>query len=88
VEYAADEKQRETNKKPVVKEIYDEIVFWEPAEAFYNRVKHTRTKKAPGVPDQLLPVYREQHELSQLLTARNRIARERASMVEFEGQGL
>ena len=85
----ADEKQRESNKKPVVKEVYDEIVFWEPCEDFYNRVKATRAKKCPGTPDDLFPKYREQNETAMLLAARQKLAQERANMVEaLEGQGF
>jgi hypothetical protein len=84
----ADEKQKD-RKRPVVNEVYDEIVFWEPADEFYNRVKHTRVKKLADSVDPLLPVYWEQQELNQLLAARNHIAQQRASMLDMlEGQGL
>lgn len=73
----------------MVKEVYDEIIFWEPTDAFYERVKHTRVKKATENPSPLLPVYREQQELQHLLSARTNVAQERASMVELlDTQGL
>ena len=72
-----------------MRETYDEIVFWEPAEAFYQRVQSTRAKKVAGEPDLLLPRYQEQQEVNSLLAARNRIAQERANMIErLEAQGL
>lgn len=83
-----DEKQKD-KKRPVVKEVYDEVIFWEPADEFYNRVKHTRVKKAVDTIEPLLPVYREQQELNHLLAARNYIAQQRANMVDqLEAQGL
>jgi hypothetical protein len=90
--HADDKQQQPAAKKyadkPVVRETYDEIVFWEPAEEFYNRVKHTRPKKAPGEQDPLMPVYREQQEANALLASRNRVAQERADMSAALDQGL
>ena len=64
-------------------------MFWETCDDFYTRVKSTRAKKAPGQPDDLFPKYREQNETNVLLAARQKIAQERANMVELlEGQGL
>jgi hypothetical protein len=69
-------------RKPVIRDTYDELVFWEPTDAFYTRVKDKlRTKGAPvhssiEVP---LPQYKEQVELNALLAARNRVAQERAN---------
>ena len=88
----AEDKLRDNSKKaerPVVRETYDEIVFWEPTEDFYNRVKQARSKKAPGEADQLMPRYSESTEVNALLAARNRIAQERADMNDMlEAQGL
>lgn len=34
-------------KKPVVAEQYEELVFWEPTEPFFNRVAQTQRRPAP-----------------------------------------
>lgn len=72
-----------------MRETYDELVFWEPTEAFYNRVTQTAPRQAPGEADKLFPVYDEKRELQSLHTARMRVAEERAAMQELlERQGL
>lgn len=35
-------------KKPHLYEVYEEVVFWEPTEAFYERVKAHQAAPAPG----------------------------------------
>ena len=85
---AEEAKLKDPKKRPVVKEVYDEIIFWEPTDAFYERVKHTRVKKVTEQPNPLLPVYREQQELQHLLSARTIVAQERASMEQLGAQGL
>jgi hypothetical protein len=42
-------------KKPVVHEVYDEVVFWEPTEALHQRVAGHQARPAP--PSQLAPFY-------------------------------
>ncbi|GAB4815007.1 hypothetical protein N2152v2_002053 [Parachlorella kessleri] len=42
-----DETGASNPKKPVVAETYEELVVWEPAEAFYNRVMATPPRAAP-----------------------------------------
>jgi hypothetical protein len=65
-----------------VNESYDEFVFWEPTEEFYNRVKASPTKgKMIEPPDTGLPVYNEQNELNNLLAARHRVAEEKARVL-------
>lgn len=69
-------------RKPVIRDTYDELVFWEPADAFYTRVKDQLRAKIAPVSTSIevaLPQYKEQVELNALLAARNRIAQERAN---------
>jgi hypothetical protein len=66
----------------VVSETYDELVFWEPTEVFYNRIKSVATNNKTDFRDLGgLPEYDEQAELNALLAARNRVADERASLL-------
>lgn len=77
------------SKKPVVRETHDEIVFWEPTEEFYARVKAVQPRAAPPSTEpeleRHLPKYSEQNDLAQLLNARNKIAEQRARhMSQFD----
>lgn len=71
-------------KKPVIREEYDELVFFQPAEAFHGRVSAVPPAPAAlsreiGLEAQL-PKYHEETELNQLLVARTRIAEQRARL--------
>lgn len=70
------------SKKPVVRETHDEIVFWEPTEEFFTRVKSVHPTPAPPSAEpeleRHLPKYSEQNDLAMLLNARNKIAEQRA----------
>jgi hypothetical protein len=74
---AADERQ---SGRKVVNETYDEMVFWEPTEEFYSRIKSHRAKGTVEPPDIGLPVYNEQAELNNLLSSRHKIAEEKAKI--------
>jgi len=66
-----------------VNEIYDELVFWEPTEALYNRVKQLGMERGPMIepPDAAVPRYHEQSELSGLLSIRHRVAEDKAKIM-------
>ena len=42
------EEKTPPQRKPHVHEVYEEIVFWEPTETFYNRVKNFTPATAPS----------------------------------------
>lgn len=68
--------------RKVVSETYDEMVFWEPTEQFFSRIKNARVKgNAIEPPDIGLPVYNEQAELNNLLSSRHKIAEEKAKLL-------
>jgi hypothetical protein len=68
--------------RKVVSETYDEMVFWEPTEEFYNRIKNARVSgNLIEPPDIGLPVYNEQAELNNLLSSRHKIAEEKAKLL-------
>eukprot|EP00892_Ulva_mutabilis_P006115 jgi/Ulvmu1/3876/UM018_0097.1 len=72
----------------VVNEIYDELVFWEPTEALYNRVKQLGTDRGATIdpPDPVAPRYNEQTELSSLLAIRHRVAEDKSKLVSKGGR--
>lgn len=62
-------------KKPVVAESYDEIVMWEPTEAFYNRVMSHEPRPAPN--SQIAQFYTQfnlDYEYRRVQHARQRVA--------------
>ena len=68
--------------RKVVSEFYDEMVFWEPTEDFYSRIKNARIKgNLIDPPDTGLPVYNEQAELNNLLSSRDKVAEEKAMLL-------
>lgn len=73
----------------VVNEMYDELVFWEPTEALYNRVKQLGAERGPVIdaPDPVAPRYSEQAELSSLLAIRHRVAEDKARILSKSGRG-
>lgn len=48
--YPEDENSSMSTKKPVVVEVYDEIVFPDPSEAFLARVQNHPTVNLPRLP--------------------------------------
>lgn len=68
--------------------MYDELVFWEPTEALYNRIKQLGAERGPVIepPDPEAPQYNESAELSGLLAVRHRVAEERAKLVAKSGR--
>eukprot|EP01102_Stenamoeba_stenopodia_P002956 TRINITY_DN12891_c0_g1_i1.p1 TRINITY_DN12891_c0_g1~~TRINITY_DN12891_c0_g1_i1.p1 ORF type:complete len:264 (-),score=87.13 TRINITY_DN12891_c0_g1_i1:80-871(-) len=46
---------QQVTKKPVVAELYDDIVFNEPTESFYKKLMKTPTERNPGQPIQITP---------------------------------
>ena len=63
-------------------EFYDEMVFWEPTEDYYSRIKNARIKgNLIDPPDTGLPVYNEQAELNNLLSSRHKVAEEKAKLL-------
>ena len=70
-------------------EIYDELVFWEPTEALYNRIKQLGAERGPTIepPDAVAPQYNEQAELSSLLAIRHRVAEDRSKLQGKPGRG-
>lgn len=68
--------------RKVVSETYDELVFWEPTDEFYTRIKNARIKgNLIEPPDTGLPVYSEQAELNNLLSSRHKVAEEKAKLL-------
>ncbi|EFJ24512.1 hypothetical protein SELMODRAFT_174113 [Selaginella moellendorffii] len=51
--YHEDDNAPQSTKKPVVVESYDELVFQEPTEAFYSRVKNLPAVHVNGSPGEL-----------------------------------
>jgi YEATS domain-containing protein 4 len=67
----ADGKQeKKEQKKPVIKEKYEEMVFHEPDESFLKRVKAHKTKQAPTT--EITPVLGKRDDTDELLKDRNR----------------
>lgn len=48
--YAEDESGPQSTKKPVVKEMYNEVVFPDPSESFYSRVQKHPAVIVPRLP--------------------------------------
>lgn len=73
----------------VVNEVYDELVFWEPTEALYNRVKQLGAERGRVIdaPDPVAPQYSEQAELSSLLAIRHRVAEDKSRILSKSGRG-
>ncbi|KAL4856690.1 Transcription initiation factor TFIID subunit 14b [Chlorella vulgaris] len=74
-------------KKPVVLEMYDEVVLWQPTETFYNRF--TAHKPAPAPPSQLAQYYttfQPDAEYQRIQRARQRLAQIRANVENTAAQ--
>ncbi|EFJ40186.1 hypothetical protein VOLCADRAFT_84613 [Volvox carteri f. nagariensis] len=64
-----------TTKKPVMSEVYEELVFSEPVEAFFRRVTSTMPRPAPELSCQpYTSQYDEREELDKLKECRARVA--------------
>jgi hypothetical protein len=62
-------------KKPVLHEVYDEAVLWEPPEAFYQRVKaHTPRAAPPSQLAQYMLKYNPPADYQRIQWARQRLA--------------
>lgn len=62
-------------KKPVVYEVFEEVVMWEPTEAFYKRVTSHQPRPAP--PSQLAQFYTNfnpENDYRRVQMARQRVA--------------
>ena len=67
--------------------MYDEIVFWQPTEAFFNRVATHTARLAP--PSQLAPFYvtfAPDAEYQRIQRARQRLAQIRANVENTAAQ--
>ena len=88
-EESADGKQeKKEQKKPVIKEKYEEMVFHEPDESFLKRVKSHKTKQAPTT--EITPVLGKRDDTDELLriaTARKVVA-ERVSVLKAQLDAL
>jgi YEATS domain-containing protein 4 len=88
-EEGADGKQeKKEQKKPVIKEKYEEMVFHEPDESFLKRVKAHKTKQAPTT--EITPVLGKRDDTDELLriaTARKVVA-ERTSVLKAQLDAL
>lgn len=74
-------------KKPVVQEVYDEVAFWQPTEAFYNRVAAHVPRAAP--PSQLAQfhvAFAPDQEYQRIQRARQRLAQIRANVENTAAQ--
>ncbi|KAK9810316.1 hypothetical protein WJX72_008474 [[Myrmecia] bisecta] len=68
-------------KKPVVAEEYEELVFSEPAEEFYNRVTNITPEPAPALSiAQYTLSFDPQLELQKIAVARQRVAHTKANI--------
>lgn len=66
---------RQSTKKPVVTEDYDELVFSEPVQEFYERVVNVKPAPAPSSElTQHLPVHNDAEELAKIKAARRSLA--------------
>ncbi|KXZ43721.1 hypothetical protein GPECTOR_82g255 [Gonium pectorale] len=64
-----------TTKKPVMSEVYEEVVFSEPVEAFYRRVLATPPRPAPDLSCQPYTTpFDEREEVEKLRDCRARVA--------------
>lgn len=69
------------SKKPVVSETYEELVFHEPAEGFYQRVANHMPIPAPAMSQaQWFTAFNQQDDLRKLTAARQRVAGMTASV--------
>ena len=88
-EEGADGKQeKKEQKKPVIKEKYEEMVFHEPDESFLKRAKAHKTKQAPTTA--ITPVLGKRDDTDELLriaTARKVVA-ERTSVLKAQLDAL
>lgn len=66
----------------VQSERYDELVFSEPAEAFYNRVGHQRLPvgQPPSPIHHLFPVYDPQPDLQRIAECRRKVSKSSANL--------
>ena len=74
-------------KKPVVHEVYDEVVFWQPTESFFNRMATHVPRAAP--PSQLAQFYLSfapDAEYQRIQRARQRLAQIRANVENTAAQ--
>lgn len=71
----------------VVQEVYDEVVLWQPTEAFFNRYATHTTRAAP--PSQLAQFYTSfapDAEYQRIQRARQRLAQIRANVENTAAQ--
>ncbi|GFR50935.1 hypothetical protein Agub_g13255 [Astrephomene gubernaculifera] len=82
-----DENTPNTTKKPVMSEIYEELVFSEPVEAFYRRIAATPPRPAPPLSCQpYTSQHEERAEAEKLKECRARVAAMVAEVrKDFEG---
>ncbi|PSC73245.1 transcription initiation factor TFIID subunit 14b [Micractinium conductrix] len=78
-------------KKPVVFELYDEAVFWQPTESFYNRMAtHVPRAAPPSQLTQFHTSFQPDVEYQRIQRARQRLAQIRANVegtaVQLEAQ--
>lgn len=70
-----------STKKPVVSETYDELVFSEPVESFYQRVANHMPMPAPPMsPAQWFTTFNASEDLHKFTAARQRVAGMTASV--------
>ena len=85
-EPGAPKPEKKDLKKPVVKDLYEEIVFHEPDEDFLKRVKNHKMKPAPISPSGLSAVLGnrdDRDELLRIATAR-RVVAERTAVLKAQ----
>ncbi|PRW61190.1 transcription initiation factor TFIID subunit 14b [Chlorella sorokiniana] len=74
-------------KKPVVQEVYDEIVLWQPTEDFFNRyATHTARAAPPSQLAQFYTAFNPEAEYQRIQRARQRLAQIRANVENTAAQ--
>jgi YEATS domain-containing protein 4 len=70
-----DDQGQNSIKKPVVYEVYEEIVIWEPTETFYNRIMAQHPQQAPmSQYGQFYTMFSAEHDYKRVQAARQRVA--------------
>ncbi len=77
-------------KRPHVYEVYEDLVFWEPTEACYNRVMNSRSAPPESSVMQYFGRFSPDDEYQQIQAGRKRLAKSvallRAKVAALEGQ--
>lgn len=74
-------------KKPVVQEVYDEMVLWQPTEAFFSRyATHTARAAPPSQLAQFYTSFAPDAEYQRIQRARQRLAQIRANVENTAAQ--